>query len=111
MRRLIAALGFTAVLAVAAVSFTVLPAIGTRASAVKSGATFLIPASEGYGVAECLIAGSECGRVVADSWCEAQGYGRAERFGVAAPADLTGSVPTVQSSADRNRPISITCAD
>jgi len=42
---------------------------GSRAPVEK---TFLIPASEGYGVGECLTSpGSECGQVVADAWCGA----------------------------------------
>ena len=54
---------------------------GSRAPVEK---TFLIPASEGYGVGECLTSpGSECGQVVADAWCEAQGFAAAQSFGVA----------------------------
>ncbi|WP_204316103.1 hypothetical protein, partial [Serratia marcescens] len=55
--------------------------------------TFLIPASEGYGVGECLTSpGSECGQVVADAWCEAQGFAAAQSFGVAAQDEYTGAI-------------------
>lgn len=38
-----------------------------------------------YGVDEdCLEAGGECGRLVADDWCEAKGQGPALHFGRAA---------------------------
>jgi hypothetical protein len=36
----------------------------------------------GYGVEEeCLASGGECGRIVADAWCAARGFGPAASFG------------------------------
>lgn len=43
--------------------------------------TFTISAASGYGVEDCLAEGGECGRVVADAWCEAHGRGGALKFG------------------------------
>jgi hypothetical protein len=43
--------------------------------------TYTIAAAPGYGVEDCLAEGGECGRVVADAWCEAHGRGQALRFG------------------------------
>jgi hypothetical protein len=43
--------------------------------------TFVIAAAAGYGVEDCLGEGGECGRVVADAWCEAHGRGAALTFG------------------------------
>ena len=40
-----------------------------------------IAANDGYGLQECLEAGSECGHVVADAWCEAHGHGHALSYG------------------------------
>jgi hypothetical protein len=40
-----------------------------------------IAANDGYGLQECLEAGTECGHVVADAWCEAHGHGHAVSFG------------------------------
>ncbi len=74
--------------------------------------TFLIPSSDGYGVADCLSSpGSECGKTVANAWCEAQGYAAAGSFGIAAAEDYTGAIdqPPVTKQADR--PIRITCQD
>ena len=105
MRRTIGVLAFTAVLATAAASFTVLPE-GQRAAVTN--ATFLVPAHDGYGV-DCLAAGGECARIVAEAWCETQGFSRAVSFGPVAPDDVTGTVQTV-STASRERAISITCA-
>jgi hypothetical protein len=42
---------------------------------------YVIAANDGYGLQECLEAGSECGGVVADAWCEAHGHGHALSFG------------------------------
>lgn len=42
---------------------------------------YVIAANDGYGLQECLEAGSECGHVVADAWCEAHGHGHALSFG------------------------------
>ena len=105
MRRTIVVLAFTAVLASAAASFTVLPE-GPRGSVTN--ATFLVPAEDGYGVGNCLASGGECAQLVADSWCETQGFARAVRFGPTSPEDVTGLVQTV-STESRQRPISITC--
>ena len=75
--------------------------------AASSNATFIVPANDGYGVGDCALAGGACGQVVANQWCEAQGFARATSFGAADPADITGSVTGMSSS----RPISITCVE
>ena len=106
MRRAIALSGFLSMLALAAASFVVVPNGVSKANVVN--ATFLIPASDGYGVADCLTGGAnECGRIVADAWCEAHGFSRAEAFGVAVD-EVTGSTAaTIPSRSERT--ISITC--
>lgn len=75
--------------------------------AASSNATFIVPANDGYGVGDCALAGGACGQVVANQWCEAQGFARATSFGAADPADVTGAITGVSS----NRPISITCVE
>jgi uncharacterized membrane protein len=110
MRRTIAVVAFAAVVASAAGSFVILPN-GTSRAAGKD-ATFLIPAAEGYGVADCLTApGSECGRVVADAYCEAQGFAKSESFGRAALDDVTGTLETAAVRPEAERPIRISCVD
>src|SRR5665811_2155821 len=42
---------------------------------------FVVPAAAGYGVDECLDGGDECGRMVANAWCNAYGQGVALEFG------------------------------
>ena len=106
MRRTIAVLTFTAVLATAAASFTVLPE-GQRVAGGDT--TFLVPANDGYGVGNCLSVGGECGQLVADAWCEAHGFARAASFGPTFAEDVTGAVEPV-SNGSRERPIAISCA-
>jgi hypothetical protein len=73
--------------------------------------TFLIPSSDGYGVGDCLTTpGSECGQVVANAWCEAQGYAAANTFGIAAADEYTGAIEQPIST-PTERPIRITCRD
>ena len=97
--------GLVGVLLAGAFGAAVVP---TRASkAASSSGTFIVPADDSYGVAECVT--SSCGKVVADQWCTAQGYARATSFGFADPAEVTGSVETRRSNSSDNRPISITC--
>ncbi|GJE03305.1 hypothetical protein [Methylobacterium isbiliense] len=107
MRRILAVLGTLGPLVLAA---PVLAGETAATSGVEK--TFLIPSSDGYGVAECLSIGAgECGQVVADAWCESQGYARAASFGTAAQDEYTGAIdaPPVARAADR--PIRITCRD
>lgn len=52
--------------------------------------SFVIPPADGYGIGDCLSGGGECGRVVADSWCESHGSTSAITFGSA--DDLTAAI-------------------
>jgi hypothetical protein len=105
MRRPIAVFGLLSVLTLSAASFIVLPNGTSKANVVN--ATFLIPASDGYGVADCLTGENECGRIVANAWCEAHGFSRADTFGLAIE-DVTGSTTATVTNRSE-RPISITC--
>jgi hypothetical protein len=108
MRRTFSVLAFTALLASAAASFTVLPEGTHSAPAVTADATFLVPANDGYGVGDCLATGGECAQVVANAWCKAQGFARATGFSPVSPEDITGSIQTV-STQSRSQPFAITC--
>lgn len=55
-----------------------------------ANATYVISDQEGYGLLECLTRHSDCGKVVADSWCESHGHVAAKAFGRA--DDMTASV-------------------
>jgi len=107
MRRAFAMLGLGTVVFVAAASLTLLPN-GTQASSAEE--TFLVPAADGYGLAECLISNRACGQVVADSWCEAQGFTKAVSYRQIAPEEATGAVQKA-SFGLREAPVAITCAN
>jgi hypothetical protein len=62
--------------------------------------TFVIAAASGYGIEDCLGEGGECGRVVADAWCEAHGRGAALSFGQQTAPVVSGPQP---------KPYFITC--
>jgi len=106
MRRTFAVLGLCTVASLAAASMTLLP---NNSQASSTEATFLVPSSDGYGVAECLTSGSACGHVVANTWCEAQGYARAVSFRQI-DADTTAGIQKV-ALGSKDRPVSITCSN
>jgi hypothetical protein len=108
MRRALTVLGLTTMLAAAAASFVVLPNGTSRAAATTADdATFVISANDGYGLGDCLASGNDCGRIVANAWCEAQGFRSAASFGLAQAEDVTGAIEV--SYVETARPIAITC--
>ncbi|MGO4704453.1 hypothetical protein AB4072_01590 [Microvirga sp. 2MCAF38] len=85
--------------------------VGLSSTALSaSEATFIVPANDGYGIAECMTGGLACGKMVADSWCEAQGYAKAVSFREIQPEETTGSVQKV-ASAPKPAPIAIVCTN
>jgi hypothetical protein len=70
--------------------------------AARAAENYVIPASDGYGIGECMHAGVDCGRVIADSWCESHGHAHVLAFGTV--EDVTGSI---QAS---NKPEPVTAA-
>jgi hypothetical protein len=109
MRRAVAFVGLLGI-AVAGISLSIMP-MSRPAAASSEQRTFLIPASDGYGIADCISTKAECGTIVADAWCESQGFGKAVAFGTADRTDFTGTVtkPTPTSTAEQ--PLSITCGE
>jgi hypothetical protein len=59
------------------------------AEAAPRDNTFVIPASEGYGIQDCLSKSPVCARKIADTWCEAHGLTASVAFGLA--EDITGT--------------------
>lgn len=68
--------------------------LGIRHGARAADNVFVISDGEGYGIMDCLTDGKSCGRVVADAWCEAHGFGAARSFGRASDITAAVSVPT-----------------
>jgi hypothetical protein len=61
--------------------------------------SFIVAATDGYGVEDCLAEGGECGRIVADAWCESHGRGAAISFGLA--EDVTGAIAISSAGVER----------
>ncbi len=55
-----------------------------------AGQSYSVPLADGYGLGDCMRSGSDCGRVMADSWCEAHGHAHAAAFG--SSDDVTGAI-------------------
>lgn len=108
MRRAVALVGLFGIIG-AGLSLAMLPATNTIA-APKPERTYLIPAGDGYGVADCIASKSECGQIVADAWCESQGHRVATAYGLAAQEDFTGSTPRQASAPATEQPLAITCS-
>ena len=64
----------------------------STAFAVPSRAadSYVVPATDGYGITDCMHSGTACGRVIADSWCESHGHAHALAFGMV--EDVTGAI-------------------
>lgn len=111
MRRAIALVGLLGMIG-GGLSLSVLPTTKTVA-ADNAQRTFLIPASDGYGVADCISSKAECGKIVANAWCESQGFAKATAFGVADREDFTGTLSkTAHAPAPAaDQPLTITCGE
>ena len=48
----------------------------------RAAENYVIPSSDGYGIGDCMHAGMDCGRVIADSWCESHGHAHVLAFGL-----------------------------
>lgn len=71
--------------------------------------SFLVPANDGYGVADCLAEAGSCGRIVADAWCQAQGMKQAASFGPSDPIEVTASL--TKALAPSAKTYTVTCND
>lgn len=74
------------------------------------GSTYVVSDQDGYGVVDCLAQKSDCGRIVANAWCESHGHHTARAYGPA--EDVTAAI----SASDRGQDIPagatiIACAD
>ena len=107
MRRAIALVGLFGIIG-AGLSLSILPSTKTVAAA-SDQRTFLIPASDGYGVADCISSKSECGKIVANAWCEAKGFKMATSFGLADREDFTGTLTKTTVTAEPEQPLVIVC--
>ena len=58
-----------------------------------AGATadFVIAGGDGYGATECLASVGQCGRIVADAWCDSKGFAKAVSYRAAGKDEITAS--------------------
>jgi len=54
--------------------------------------------ADGYGVDTCLATGAACGRMVANSYCHSHDFAQAVSFHKVDRDDITGAIPTDDSS-------------
>ena len=73
----------------------------------QTGKNFLISKGSGYGLEDCLSGNRECGKAVADAWCEALGHRAATTFGPS-PEDST---IWSRASSEAVGPYFVTCDD
>ena len=109
MRRAIATLGLLMAFG-AGISLSVLPS-KSGPVVTKGEQTYLIPQGDGYGVAECISSGKECGKIVANAWCESKGHERSLAFGLAEREDFTGNVGNASGTIGDELPLKITCGE
>jgi hypothetical protein len=69
---------------------------------------YVLSDADGYGLAECISQKRDCGKIVADSWCEAHGHGPAMAFGGA--EDVTGAI-SASSKSPAPGAAMVSCAD
>lgn len=78
--------------------------------AAEIGETYTIAGEDGYGIMDCMHTGSECGRLIADSWCEAHGHAHVLAYGQG--GDVTGSVKDTAAAATTGESdVIIRCGD
>ena len=92
--------------AAALFSASLTAAASAQAHAMPPG-VYIVPAGD-YGVDECVASSSECGRVVASAWCEANGHSRVRAFSSA--SDITFSAGAEVKAPPRDSLV-IACVD
>ncbi len=86
-----------------------------RAEPASGAKSFIVSASDGYGVNDCIRGGEDCAKIVADAWCEAHGHGAAQKYGPA--GDITGAIRNIsEKRAEPAKPaaeddVFISCAE
>ncbi len=106
MRRTLAVLSALGVLASAAA-----PALAASQGTERRGEDLPDPVERRLRRRRVLTTGGECGQVVADAWCESQGYAKSASYGIAAQDEYTGAIEAAPAVKTSDRPIRITCRD
>jgi hypothetical protein len=80
-----------ACLAMAGIAVAITISTGLETEARPKPRDFVIAGSDGYGTQDCLSTGGDCGRIVADAWCEAKGFKGALAYRKLGADEITGS--------------------
>jgi hypothetical protein len=107
-----ARISFVAAIAIAASSAAMFAStdVESQAKAPKQR-DFVVAGSDGYGTQECLTNQSQCGRIVANAWCEAKGFKSALAYRQLDRDEITGSA---NPTGPRGKPVEsflISCRD
>ncbi len=79
------------------------------APAAAQRTVYVLSDHEGYGLVDCISQKRECGKVVADSWCEAHGHGPALAFGGA--DDVTGAIANIRATKTEPGAAMVSCSE
>ena len=109
MRTRISILATLAVVATSAVIFAS-TGVESEAKAPKQR-DFVIAGSDGYGTQECLSSQGNCGRIVADAWCETKGFKSALAYRQLDRDEITGSATTKAPGGKPAESFLISCKD
>jgi hypothetical protein len=83
---------------------------GSVRAAPRAERVYVIANDDGYGTNDCITQRRECGKIIADAWCESHGHGTAVSFGSA--FDVTGSIDTkAKSPAVASDAAVVSCAE
>ncbi|ARN83365.1 hypothetical protein B1812_04220 [Methylocystis bryophila] len=88
----------------------VLAAAAQQSSAAPADQNVYTIVDDGYGLGDCVAQRNECGKAVADAWCESHGHGVALAYGSA--SEVTGAIKTAAiTPAARETDAMVRCSD
>ncbi|MCA3513624.1 MAG: hypothetical protein IOB85_00780 [Methylobacterium sp.] len=93
-------LSIFACLGMMAVAVAIAAGSGSESEARPKPRDFVIAGSDGYGTQDCLASKGDCGRIVADAWCESKGFKAALAYRKLSPDEITGTAGTARNPVD-----------
>ena len=93
-------LSIFACLGMMAVAGAIAAGSGSESEARPKPRDFVIAGSDGYGTQDCLASKGDCGRIVADAWCESKGFKAALAYRKLSPDEITGTAGTARNPVD-----------
>jgi hypothetical protein len=86
--------------------------VATVAAASESRTFVVANAADGYGVDQCLATGANCGKLIANSYCQTHDFAEARSFRKIDSPEITGSIPALKPAGwqpDRDGYVAIEC--